>query len=691
MRRRTNAAALGAAAVMLLGAPLASAAPADGGPAAPLPGAAGEAPSSTPASAAPLPGTASGARELSAEASSGSKADSAELLRAYHAALSARRLDAFGALSLETLRELLEAAESQLALGRRDDASFVLAALVESPRFAPLRDLPEGRAARFLLGDALGRARAYTEALRYLQPLLSSPEVDAAARRAAMTLVELGLSSGEGERFLAALSALPAGVAPPWAGDVAFLRGMLHERAGRPDEALAEYAAVPPSSRYWAQATYRAGLLEVERRGFQQGERHFCRIADPEQTPRVAPVFGGNAFFEVRDLARLALGRVAHEQYRFDDARYYYHLVPGDSERLPEALYEAATSRYEAKDYEGAHALLDELRALERPHVYADEAWILEAYVDLGRCEFPKADARLQEFLRRYEPVLAAARQLQSDPRALRGLLQGGASQSGGMGVAPQVGELLAASIRMDPTYGALTRRLRDLEHQASGLEAARRELDEVLALVLRPDGVRPHLAAPLADAPADRLRRLEEQTAAVRRLLRDASGLGTAAKAELGAVEQELVRIEAEAEELGTARVPGESRAAPAAPPADTADLPALMARDAALARELERAAEEARVSLLREQDALAVQALARLDQRLTRLVRRARAGRIETVLGRKRALELEIEALSQGYLPRGAVDSLDAARYLSDDEEYWPIDGEDWDDEYVGGEGLR
>ena len=88
---------------------------------------------------------------------------------------------------------------------------------------------------------------------------------------------------------------------------------------------------------------------------------------------------------------------------------------------------------------------------------------------------------------------------------------------------------------------------------------------------------------------------------------------------------------------------------------------------------------------------DQLAQEALGRLERRLTRLVRRAHAGRIETVLGRKQALELEVEALSQGYLPPGAVDSLEAARYLGDDEEYWPFDGEDWDDEYIGGEGLR
>jgi hypothetical protein len=90
-------------------------------------------------------------------------------------------------------------------------------------------------------------------------------------------------------------------------------------------------------------------------------------------------------------------------------------------------------------------------------------------------------------------------------------------------------------------------------------------------------------------------------------------------------------------------------------------------------------------------QQTALARDALVRLDRRLTRLLARARLGRVETVLGKKRALEVEIEALSQGLLPRSVVDSLEAERYLRDDEEYWPYDGEDWADEYVGGEGLR
>lgn|SRR5690606_3619780 len=118
--------------------------------------------------------------------------------------------------------------------------------------------------------------------------------------------------------------------------------------------------------------------------------------------------------------------------------------------------------------------------------------------------------------------------------------------------------------------------------------------------------------------------------------------------------------------------------------------DLAGVLAEDRARATQLYDDGTRMRARVETEQFALAKDALVRLDRRLTRLINRARLGRIETVLGKKRALEIEIEALSQGLLPQTIVDSLDAERYLRDDEEYWPFEGEDWADEYVGGEGL-
>lgn len=124
------------------------------------------------------------------------------------------------------------------------------------------------------------------------------------------------------------------------------------------------------------------------------------------------------------------------------------------------------------------------------------------------------------------------------------------------------------------------------------------------------------------------------------------------------------------------------------AAEPGAGTDLPDLLRADASLGAEMQARIAKDRKELADSETALARDALHRLDMRLSRLLRRARLGRIESVLGRKRALEVEVEAIRLGYLPRDAVDSLEAARYLEDNEEYWPFEGDDWPDEYVGGE---
>jgi hypothetical protein len=116
--------------------------------------------------------------------------------------------------------------------------------------------------------------------------------------------------------------------------------------------------------------------------------------------------------------------------------------------------------------------------------------------------------------------------------------------------------------------------------------------------------------------------------------------------------------------------------------------DLPDLLRNDAAQGAQLAGGIDTTRRELAKTEAALAKDALHRVDLRLSRLLRRARLGRIESVLGRKRALEVEVEAINEGILPGSALDSLDAARYLTDKEEYWPFEGDDWPDEFVGSE---
>jgi hypothetical protein len=612
-------------------------------------------------------------------------------IAAYQKALERRKLAVTESLSAQRLRDDLGVVEEKLQSGRRDEAIGDLVYLIESPRFAAFATGPEGRTARFLLGDALGRAGAHDLARAYLVPLLTGSPSDTWYRKGANSLVDFGLESERPAVFLEDLKSVPESAGDELRGDIAYLAGRAAETAGKPDAALAEYQKVRERSRFWAQATYLSGVIEVDRKRYKRAEELFCRVADPKQTPKRAPLFGGGDFFRVRDMARLGLGRVAHEQFRFDDARYYYYLVPADSERLPEALYETATTRYEAKDYDGAREAMDDLRRQATNHVYEDEAWILDSYIDLAMCRFPQADRKLNVFLKRYEPVRDAARKLVGDENAMQKLteaLRTGADPAGaGLGVPESTARTLGSLLRVDSGYGRATLRLKQLDHQMNGLLGAMAHLDEAQRRLASPKELKGQAAGPLGQSEGEKQARVESQLAEVRRLIREAERTSGKSARELEALKKELVALELQVRAARAARA--EPTAGPQA--SGGVDLPDLLAQDRQQAVELHAASTMLRETIEAEQLALARDSFVRLDHRLTRLLRRARLGRVETVLGKKRSLEIEIEALSQGLLPQTIVDSLDAARYLGDDEEYWPFEGEDWEDEYVGGEGLR
>jgi tetratricopeptide (TPR) repeat protein len=612
-------------------------------------------------------------------------------MRSYEAALAKQKLAASSPLSSQRIRDELGVIEEKISSGRRDEAIGDLVYIVESSRFEPFKASDEGRASIYWLGDALGRGGAYQPARGYLTQLLSASPNDIWYRRAVHSLVDLALESDEPRLMLGDLKAVGPGAPDEVSGDVAYLTGRVAEREGKPDEALTGYATVSEKSRFWAQATYLSGVIAVERKDYKKGEALFCKVADPKLTPKKAALFGGTDFFQVRDLARLGLGRVAHEQYRFDDARYYYYLVPHDSDNLPEALYETATTRYEAKDYDGARESIDELKRLKTEHVYQDETYILDAYIDLATCRFPQADAKLNAFLARYDPVRDAARKLTTDDAAVQKLVDavrtGTDPASAGLGFSEDTSRALGVLVRVDAAYGRAARRLAELDHQQSGLRRAMGDLDQASERLSSPKSVRPQSTEGLGQTDLDKLERIEGQISELKRLLREAESASNGKPApDLDSLKKELEALQIRA------------RAARAALPSKVAkvgekgeDLVGVLAADREHATALYNDAQKLRVAVEAQELALAKDALVRLDRRLSRLLRRARLGRIETVLGKKRSLEIEVEALSQGLLPQTIVDSLDAARYLGDDEEYWPFQGEDWSDEYVGGENLK
>ncbi len=618
-----------------------------------------------------------------------------EAMQALEGALAARKLGSQTAMTQDDVRARDAEAEDLLRVGRVDEAISRLLEMVESPQFAPFAENDVGRAAVFLLGNAYATAGVNEPARAYLRRVLTAHGAwdngGIYARRAVRRLVEMGISSEKYDAAVSDLASVPSTAPEETLGEVAYLRGRADEAKGDPDAALTEYAKVTQRSRFWAQATYLQGLIQVEKGHMKEGEDLFCKIADPKREARTTPVFADERFFAVRDLARLALGRVAHEQFRFDDARYYYYLVPKDSDRLAEALYEAATGRYEKKDYEGARELLDELKGLQIHHPYEDEAWILDAYIDLAQCKFKDADEKLLKFVALYEPVRDAARRLQSDDHAMQAVVTaaragsdaGNADVEGG---SPEAMRTIAALLRVDPAYGAIARRRAVLEHEASGLRLTEGSLADLQRQLSVGGGVRPAIE----DKPDAAARLAEAQNAldGVRRLIGDLRS-GGAPAARIAPLEKDLDALDVRVREAKDAA--GAGAQGPGEAAGGGKDLPDLLRSDSTAAVAFGQPIAAAERELDKAEITLAKDALRRLDLRLSRLLRRAHMGRIESVLGRKRALEVEIEAINNGYLPQDALDSLDAARYLQDNEEYWPFEGDDWPDEFVGGEGLK
>jgi hypothetical protein len=610
-------------------------------------------------------------------------------MTAYNKALAERRLEASSTLSTAAIRERLLEIQELSGAGRRDEVIASLVRLVESPRFADFADSDEGHAATYALGDALATAGAHDPARGYLKRLLALSPNDTSARRAVRRLAEIAIDTENIAPILEDLKAVPTtGQPPETRGEISYLNGRARQLSGDPDGAFKYFSEVTIESRFWAQSVYLSGIIEVERGRLKEGENLFCKVADPQRTDKTAPFFADEKFFSVRDLARLALGRVAHEQYRFDDARYYYYLVPQDSERLAEALYESATGRYEKKDYEAARDLLDELKALGVHHRYEDEAWILSAYLDLARCRFEEADAQLKGFIAQYEPVRDAARRLANDDRGLMRLLDasrvGSDAAAEPSGITPDAARTIAALVRIDAGYGVVSKRLAQLEREMSGLRGSMGQLDDMTRTLATTGGVRPNSEG-LGEGPPNSPARARAEADGLRRQL-EALERAHAPAAEIAAMRAQLRQIDAA---LGPAR--DIALAAGNATLPKGADLPGLLAADRGSASHLYAAADAAHAKLLEVRTTLAKDAVKRFDLRLSRLLRRARLARIESVLGRKRALEVEVEALASGVLPRAALDSLEASRYLKDSEEYWPFEGDDWPDEYVGGEGIN
>jgi tetratricopeptide (TPR) repeat protein len=597
-------------------------------------------------------------------------------------ALSQARLLSLESASADQLRALVAAAEQHVLDGRSDEAAVLLLEALESPRFADFHDFPEYAAAEHMAGQALYKVGALASARRYLERAVArgpeNPYYGPALRR----LVDVALALLDLQAAVDWLARHEAGMTEDARSELAYLRARIDYDRGEYARAAQALARIGKRSRFHGNAQYLLGAIAARAKRWKSAEQRFCAVAGTGVDDRYS-FYVDERFFEVQDLARLALGRTAHEQKRGDDAFYYYFQVPRDSQRLPEALFEAAYASYESDDHDTAVDLLEQLEAHYPRSAFTDEARILRGYVSLARCDFSYADREFTRFIDRFSPLVAHIDRLLEN-RARRDVLYE-TLLSRERGARDPLVDLL----QLDPEFYRLHEQVRALDAEAARAGGAADALD---ALRARFEGGDRPRAVDSEDAAQGAFEALQRDLGLAGQVLRSLGDQLDALRAartpgkQLAAHERELGKIAERLHELERRALTVRARAAsPGGGAARSGKAVAvLLAADVDSTRELPARVAAVREKLVAAASARAEKALRGLRARLNGLVRRARIGRIDAVMGSKRRIELQIESLAAGRFPAELRDPLRVQGLLADDEEYWPFEGEDWPDEY-------
>lgn len=630
-----------------------------------------------------------------ADAQSGAESE----LAGYYRILTDERL-----LSRETgteieLRDRLRFGEELLSERRWDEAALVFWELVESPRFQDFGESDEVRQAELMLTGALIEMGAFRTAFRVIERVLSrgqgNPYFGPAFRRA----VDIALAGADMASILDSLSAIEAAsdepLLPDAKNELRYLRGRSALDSNQLADAEDEFAEITRRSRFYANAAYLRGVIETRRGDLDAAEERFCSIATTPDSARFT-FYVDSRYFDIRDLTWLALGRVAHEGTRTEDAFYYYFQVPNDSQRVSEALFEAAWSMYEGGDSETAVDLLDQLVARFPSSPFVDEAQLLRGYVHLARCEFEEADRLFIAFSQRFEPIrdeldrilasasrrariveelLAAERATPTPPPAENAVLP-----------EPDVRTALLGLLRVDPSFYRLYQEIRALDAEAARAASV---ADQVAAIEARLRGSEaPSSAAAESGSVREDANSLERAMAGARAAVRalieqlDTMRQAGAPSEQLRELESELRTLGERAERIETAR--REATVIEFGEVEPGRDLAARLRRERVTSYHFPSRVARVREGMSSAANRVAVDALVTLRERLGSSLRRARIGRIDAVMGSKRRVEIQIQSLAAGRFPPELQDPLRIQGLLRDDEEYWPFEGESWVDEY-------
>jgi len=573
------------------------------------------------------------------------------------------------AVTPKMLADEVRRADDELVAGQPAAAAARLYAIVEGPRYQDFSDSDDFQDAEYRLGLAMARGGGVTTARRYLARSLQrgpkAPYYHAALR----AYVDVCLDQRITESCAAEIDKLGAEDVNE---ELAYLHGRALYEGNHYERAEDELAKVTPKSRFYSSALYLRGVMRVKRQDLRGAEDAFCAIADVKPGDRIRFYIDGR-YYALRDLARLALGRIAHEEGRDDDAFYHYFLIPSDSKKLPDALFEAAWASLAHKDYDLGARLVEEFLKAYGSTPRAAEARLLYATLQVKTCRFADAEKGFDRALAEYEPLTRYVDRALADPATRRALAEKilAADEEHPIdthdtdGVIASMLDLDSRFYRLHAIARGLSREAADVDH----VEQEWRQLGERVSQTRVQAVTGGNVDVPLL------LERVNALGAEIARARKDASKSDEAKKS-LAALEERRAALAGQLERMTDMEQ--------SAGVGDRANLAAMVRADRGAANQLRARAATLAWRIDAASGELIKEALGDLRVKLDGMLRQARLGKIDAVVGQKRKLERQIEDLAAGRFPAEMFGKLHIEGLIGDDEEYWPPEPERWADEY-------
>jgi tetratricopeptide (TPR) repeat protein len=625
----------------------------------------------------------------------------------YFAQLTAIKLIDAESGTLETLRNELGTAELLLRDGAYGNAAVALYTIVKSPRYAAFTDFVEYQNAEYDLGVALARAGSYGAALDALEVVLrrgpGAPYWGPAHRR----MIDVALETRDHAGVLARIEAIKAADPIPVsaAGERSYLRGRAAYDASKLADAEGELVLISKQSRLYSSAVYLRGVIRARQNKYKDSAEAMCEVAATEDTDKVTFVVD-DRYFTIKDLARLGLGRIAHEQGEYDDAYYHYFQVPEDSAYLPDALFEASWSMYQKRELATARDLVHEFLSTFPSSPLWPEASLLSGYVELADCKFDASQKWYDELTAKLQPIVDEIDRVRKDPELRKQLFASAITRFHEVkGTGEVVGSKAAkvtpatmmdqvvALLRLDPRFLRLSDAITGMHEQATTAPAVVRQWQQLArqvgeTRVAQVSTARTLEQEQLADANAvvEDYRRLVGRIQGEKSDLARARRDGVIAADDAAAEDARLDKLLDRARSAERNAVAAADHAADAATTQAAPGIRPMIQADIADARRLDKAAHALLDKLGTAGDKLAQQAVDRLYNDTRRVLDKAKLGKIDAIIGQKRKLDIEVQDLAAGRFPEELIGRMWNASMIGDDEEFWPWQGEYWADEYEG-----